>query len=81
MNLNSPDRDARTEAIIACAIEVHAELGPGLLEVPYEAAMCIALHGAGHVFERQKPFPAMFRGVQVGQYRPDLIVNNEVIVE
>ena len=73
--------DPRTEAIIACAIEVHRELGPGLLEVPYEAAMCIALHEAGLRFERQKAYPARFKGREVGIYRPDLIVNDEVVVE
>jgi GxxExxY protein len=74
-----PDR--RTEPIIGCAIEVHRELGPGLLEAPYHGAMCIALTAAGLSFEREKPFPALFKGVRVGDYRPDLIVNAEVVVE
>ena len=81
MLTRSSERDQRTEAIIACAIEVHTELGPGLLEGPYEAAMCIALHTAGHVVQRQKAYPAMFRGVQIGDYRPDLIVDDQVVVE
>ena len=73
--------DPRTEPIIACAIEVHEALGPGLLEAPYHAAMCIALTHRGISFEREKTFPALFRSVIVGNYRPDLIVNNEVVVE
>jgi GxxExxY protein len=73
--------DIRTEPIIGCAIEVHKELGPGLLEAPYHGAMCIALAAAGLSFEREKAFPAMFKGVRVGDYRPDLIVNGEVVVE
>ena len=43
--------------------------------------MSIALSAAGHSFERERAFPALFRGVQVGQYRPDLIVNNQVVDE
>ena len=74
-------RDPRTEPIIACAIEVHEALGPGLLESPYQAAMCIALSDRGLAVERERLFPAVFRGVTVGQYRPDLIVNNQVVVE
>jgi GxxExxY protein len=81
MNPSPPSSDPRTEPIIACAIEVHRELGPGLLEVPYEAAMCLALQSVGLVVERQKRYPAIFRGVHIGHYFPDLIVNNEVVVE
>ena len=73
--------DRRTEPIIGCAIEVHRELGPGLLEAPYHAALCLALSAAGLSFEREKGFPALFKGVKVGDYRPDLIVNNDVVVE
>ena len=74
-------QDPRTAPIVACAIEVHEALGPGLLESPYHAAMCVALAERGHTFEREKSFPAMFRGVVVGHYRPDLIVNQQVVVE
>jgi len=73
--------DRRTEPIIGCAIEVHRELGPGLLEAPYHAALCLALSAAGLSFEREKSFPALFKGVKVGDYRPGLIVNNDVVVE
>jgi len=73
--------DRRTQPIIGCAIEVHKELGPGLLEAPYHAALCLALAAAGLSFERERSFPALFKGVKVGDYRPDLIVNNEVVVE
>lgn len=73
--------DGRTQPIIACAIEVHEVLGPGLLEAPYQAAMCIALKERGLPVERERTFPAVFRGITVGHYRPDLVVNNEVVVE
>jgi GxxExxY protein len=60
---------------------VHEALGPGLLEAPYQAAMCIALADRGLPFEREKEYAALFRGVKVGHYRPDLVVNSEVVVE
>lgn len=75
------DRDPLTERIIGCAIAVHRELGPGLLESAYETPLCIRLAKAGIRFERQRVVPLMFDGVCVGEYRPDLIVEGQVIVE
>jgi GxxExxY protein len=64
-----------------CAIEVHRQLGPGLLEANYEAALCIELDAAGLKFQRQVPFPAMYKGRIIGEYRIDLIVEDAVLVE
>ena len=74
------DRDPLTERIIGCAIAVHRELGPGLFESAYETPLCIRLAKAGIRFERQR-VPLMVDGVCVGEYRPDLIVEGQVIVE
>jgi GxxExxY protein len=74
-------RDQLTERIIGCAIDVHRELGPGLLESVYETPLCIRLAKAGIRFERQRVVPLIFDGVRVGEYRPDLIVEGQVIVE
>jgi GxxExxY protein len=49
--MNSP-RDALTERIIGCAIAVHRELGPGLLESTYEEALCIEFSDAGLSYRR-----------------------------
>ncbi len=46
-----------TEKIIACAIEVHRHLGPGLLESAYEECFCYELGLRGISFERQRPLP------------------------
>jgi GxxExxY protein len=73
--------DPLTEKIIGCAIEVHRELGPGLLESAYQSAMSIELAHASIRFECEKTFPVEYRGVKIGFYRPDLIVQNEVVVE
>ena len=70
-----------TERIIGCAIEVHRELGPGLLEATYEAALCIELEGAGLRVQRQPVLPVKYKGKIIGEYRLDLIVEDSVVVE
>ena len=75
------ERDSLTERIIACAIAVHREVGPGLLESAYHAALDIELQMNGFSVVREKSFPALYRTVKIGEYRPDMIVNNEVVVE
>ncbi len=72
---------AMTERIIGCAIEVPRQLGPGLLEGTYEAALCIELSNAGLDHVRQPIFPVIYKGQPIGEYRLDLIVQNEVVVE
>jgi GxxExxY protein len=76
------DHDQQTtERIIACAIEVHRALGPGLLENAYLASLCIELAHNRIPFERERTLPLVYRGVSVGEYRLDLIVNRAVVVE
>jgi len=70
-----------TEKIIGCAIEVHRTLGPGFLEATYEEALCIEFTDAGMKFQRQVPFPIVYKGRNLGQYRLDLLVDEQVIVE
>jgi GxxExxY protein len=70
-----------TERIIGCAIEVHRQLGPGLLEGTYEAALCIELSSAGLKFVRQPVLPVVYKGQVIGEYRLDLIVEDAVVVE
>ena len=76
-----PDRDALTEKIIGCAIEVHRNLGPGLLESLYENALAIELEAAGIPFERQVAVPVLYKQRPIGEYRIDLVVEDRVIVE
>ena len=71
-----------TEMIIGAAIEVHRELGPGLLESAYEAALAHELALRGVRFARQKEMPVRYKGflIEVG-YRIDLLVEEQVVVE
>jgi GxxExxY protein len=75
------DLNQLTERIIGCAIEVHRHLGPGLLEATYEEGLCIELTEAGMKSGRQVPFPILYKGRVLGDYRLDLIVEDAVIVE
>ena len=76
------DYNKTTESIIGAAIEVHRELGPGLLESTYEACLAYELMERGLKVERQKTLPVKYRGVNLDcGYRIDLLVENLVIVE
>ena len=73
--------DDLTERIIGCAIEVHRALGPGLLEATYEEGLCLELAASGLPFDRQLRLPVSYKGHVIGEYRPDLVVANRVVVE
>ena len=71
-----------TENVIAAAIDVHRELGPGLLESTYEACLVFELAERGLRVERQKALPVAYKGVRVDcGYRIDLLVEGQVILE
>ncbi len=70
-----------TERIIGCATEVHRELGPGLLESIYEAALAIELEDAGIEFCRQMVVLVAYKGRAIGEHRLDLLVADTVVVE
>ena len=76
------DENDCSNLIIGAAIEVHRELGVGLLESAYELAMAVELEQRGLRFERQIPLAASYKGVALGDaYRIDLLVEGSVIVE
>ncbi|HJZ79765.1 MAG TPA: GxxExxY protein [Pyrinomonadaceae bacterium] len=71
-----------TRAIIGAAIEVHRQLGPGLLESSYRECLCRELLLRGVLFEREKPLPLEYKGIHLGcGYRVDLLVCDSVVVE
>jgi GxxExxY protein len=76
------DENECSKIIIGAAIEVHNELGTGLLESAYEAAMAIELAQRGLHFHRQLALPARYKGIELGDaYRVDFLVEDLVIVE
>lgn len=71
-----------TEKIIASAIAVHRELGPGLLESAYEACLAFELAERGLSVKMQKALPVSYRDVRLDcGYRLDLLVEGKIIIE
>ncbi len=76
------DENALSNVIIGKAIEVHKQLGAGLLESAYEACLAYELTLAGIRFERQKPIPVKYKEIELDcGFRVDLLVDHLVIVE
>jgi GxxExxY protein len=68
--------------LIEAAIEVHRELGPGLLESVYEAALAYELEQHGLQVARQVPVSLNYKGIHFDEgFRADLIIENKVIAE
>jgi GxxExxY protein len=68
-----------TEQIIGAAIEVHRELGPGLLESAYEQCFCHELHLRGLQFRCQIDLPMQYKGLKLDcGYRIDVVVEDSV---
>ena len=70
-----------TNQIIAAAIRVHRELGPGFLESIYEEALAVEFALSGIQFIRQHPIPLFYRDHQIGEHRLDFLVEGKIIVE
>jgi GxxExxY protein len=71
-----------TEQIIDAAIEVHNQLGAGLLESSYQACLCRELGLHGIPFKCQLELPITYKGLVLESgYRIDLLVDDEVVVE
>ena len=75
------DINELTGEIIGAAIEVHRELGPGFLESIYEQALKVVFAKHNFHFESQKEIKIKYLGVEVGQHRLDLLVENQIIIE
>lgn len=68
--------------IIGFAIEVHNQLGPGLLESAYQECLCYELINAGLDVKKEISLPIVYKGITLDHgYRIDLLVNNKVVIE
>jgi GxxExxY protein len=70
-----------THAIIGCAMEVLNHLGHGLVEKPYENALVVEFALRGIPFCQQPRFHVRYKGVSVGEFIPDLIAFDRVVVD
>ncbi|MCW3079015.1 GxxExxY protein [Segetibacter sp.] len=76
------DLDELTYKVRGGIFEVFKELGPGLLESVYEAALLFELRSLDLLVSSQVPVPVIYKSVQLELgFRLDLLVENEVIVE
>ena len=74
--------DELSNRVLGCAIEVHRELGPGLLESTYEQCLAYELTQAGILFKIQQAMPVSYKQIKLDcGYRVDLFVDDRLIVE
>lgn len=68
--------------VVDVAVQIHRDVGPGLLETVYEVILAHELRRRGLQVQRQVPIPVMYRGLKFDEgFRVDLIVESKVIVE
>jgi GxxExxY protein len=73
---------ALTERVIGFAIDVHRQLGPGLLESAYEECLCFELKHGDIEFVRQAALPVVYKEIKLDcGYRMDVVVQRELIIE
>jgi GxxExxY protein len=74
--------DDLSNRVIGCALEVHREMGPGLLESTYEQCLAHELKLNGIGFKLQHPQPVEYKGVRLDcGYRTDLLIEDSLIIE
>ena len=76
------DVNQLTFQIIGLCIEIHKHLGPGLLESANEECLCHELYLRSLKFERQRPLPLEYKGINLDcGYRMDIVVEEKVVLE
>ena len=76
-----PQLDVLTERIIGAAFTVSNALGHGFLELVYKNALAEELTVSGLAVAKEKTFPVLYRGKQMGLYTADLVIEDAVIIE
>jgi GxxExxY protein len=77
-----PVQGELTDRVIGLAIEVHKQLGPGLLESIYEECLCFELTEARIPFQRKVSVPIVYRNRLLDEgFRVDIVVRDELIIE
>ncbi|MBA3013691.1 MAG: GxxExxY protein [Proteobacteria bacterium] len=67
--------------IVGCAMEILNTLGHGLLEKPYENALVVEFGLKGIPYKQQARFPVIYKTIQVGEYIPDLIAFDQIVID
>lgn len=80
--VSKDELDAISYKIIGLAIEVHRQLGPGLLESAYQECLHYEIVNSGLLVERQKALPIVYKDVKLDHgYRIDLLIENKIVIE
>ncbi|MBL1278693.1 MAG: GxxExxY protein [Fluviicola sp.] len=75
-------RNSLSKIIIGCAIEVHKQLGPGLLESAYQECLIYELKKQNLRIEVEKPMPIIYKDISLNKgYRIDILVEDEIVIE
>jgi len=76
------ERDELTGIVIGCAIEVHRELGPGLLESSYEKCLKYELEQKNIQALYQVLRPVIYKGIEIDAgYRMDILIPDKLVIE
>jgi GxxExxY protein len=76
------DINKLTESVIGLAIEVHKNLGPGLLESAYRDCLAHEFKLNGILFEKERPLPVHYKGMDLDcGYRIDMIIEKRLVLE
>jgi len=80
--MEKEEREKLSSRIIGACIEVHKELGPGLVEPVYEYCVLDELHRQGMNAKNQVSLPIFYKGKKLNKYfNVDILVENEIILE
>jgi GxxExxY protein len=80
--LYSMTENELSRIVFDCALKVHQNLGPGLLESAYEECLYYELRKTGLLIEKQKPLPLVYESIKLDiGYRVDLMIENRLILE
>jgi GxxExxY protein len=75
------DKTSLTKKIIGCCFKIHREIGPGFNERIYHNALKVLFDNDGIKHETEKAFSISFMNKQIGTFKADLVIENQVIVE
>jgi len=73
--------ETMAQEVIGCCLEVHKELGPGLLESVYPRAVAMELEDRGISFEMEKPLRVNYRGRLLCHQRLDMFIDGRLVLE
>lgn len=81
METNDLELKEEVFAVVGAAMEVSNVLGHGFLEKAYENALVVEFERRGILYLQQPHYPIYYKDIQIGEYIPDLITHNKLVVD